>query len=690
MELVPQPLALLIRRALREREAHKSVFDLPLAKMWHGSPVDLSRRFHGHRASTVVGPAAGPHTQLAQNIALSFLSGARICELKTVQINDRLVIPRPCIDATNVGFNVEWSQELRVSESQTEYAKAALLLAALQRMGLPEGLDHAKDGATILDLSLGYDLKGIQSDSIGGFIGGMLDASSAFDRMLGELPDDLKEFRDLSVKPRLVDAVTLSTFHGCPADEIELIARHLMEDWKLNVVIKLNPTLLGFEDVKAILNDQLGYQELVLQKPSFDKDLMWPQAIEMIGRLRTVAIAQGVKLGVKLTNTMIVDNHKTFFADKEMYLSGQPLHVLATQLMSRLRTTLPAGEVPLAYTFSAGIDQHNFVDAVASDLCPVTVCTDLLRPGGYARLPKYLDQLAADMTSNGVTDVESFIVKRGDPIASLEEIIDLVPGDKNMLRARAEALVEGRAATIADLSLDVRARWVHAAGSRTAIRYAAQVLKDPKYAAPKNSKVPKKIGSMLHLFDCVSCDKCIPVCPNDANFVYDVAPGSRVAPSWRVEGSNVVVAETTKLPIEQVHQLATFVDSCNACGNCDVFCPEDGGPYNMKPHWFGNEKTFHEGKVLDGFYLPSKDAIVGRLEGKVVRLDVDRANATGTFDDGLSKLEVKLSAQGPEMLRFELKGAPEGHVIRGDRIVVLAALLDGVLSTVNPVSVALP
>ena len=99
---------------------------------------DLSTRFHGHRAATPLGPAAGPHTQLAQNIALSYLAGGRILELKTVQVNDHLVIPRPCIDMRTVGFNVEWSQELEVEQSPREYAKARFLVAILDELcGIP-------------------------------------------------------------------------------------------------------------------------------------------------------------------------------------------------------------------------------------------------------------------------------------------------------------------------------------------------------------------------------------------------------------------------------------------------------------------------------------------------------------------------------------------------------------------------
>lgn len=709
MELVPQPLSHLLRRALREPEAHQTIFDLPLNKTWRGaSPdLDLSRRFHGDRASTVVGPAAGPHTQMAQNIALSVLAGARIIELKTVQINDRLVIPRPCIDATNVAFNVEWSQELRIPESRDEYAKAALLLAALRRLEL------VPENDTLFDLSLGYDLAGVQSEAIRGFVDGMLDASATFERLLGELPPDLAAFKDLAPRKRLVDCVTLSTFHGCPAGEIESIAQHLMEHYGLHVVVKLNPTLLGFDDVRAVLNQRLGYHELKLRQASFDKDLQWPQALEMIGRLRAVAQRVGVKFGVKLTNTMIVDNHKTFFPkDPEMYLSGQPLHVLATQLLGRLRSTLPlvgaGGEPPIMYSFSAGIDQHNFVDAVAADLCPITVCTDLLRPGGYARLPKYLEQLEKEMRAAGVTDVESMVVKKSDAVLAMRDVADaalaaaaktgaLVGDDASALIAAAEAFAKGEHKTVGEalaplgaaLGPAVRPLWIHAAGTRNAARYALATLDDARYAQPKNSKAPKKIGSMLALFDCVSCDKCIPVCPNDANFAYDVVPGAREAPTWRVDAGQLVAAGSNRLPIEQKHQLATFVDACNACGNCDVFCPEDGGPYNMKPHWFGDAHTFAAGHALDGFYLAGRDSIVGRLEGRQVRLDVDRASGRATYDDGVAKVTVALAPTGPTLIGFDVASAPAGHEVRGDRIVVLAALLDGVQTTVNPVSVAL-
>src|SRR5207244_7524053 len=128
-------LPLLLRRAFLEYRREGKIFDLPESKFFRGIPgLDLSVDFHGHRASTPLGPAAGPHGQLAQNIVLSWLGGSRIIELKTVQVLDELDIPRPCIDAATVGFNVEWSQELRLADSLREYVAGAMLLTLVRHL----------------------------------------------------------------------------------------------------------------------------------------------------------------------------------------------------------------------------------------------------------------------------------------------------------------------------------------------------------------------------------------------------------------------------------------------------------------------------------------------------------------------------------------------------------------------------
>src|SRR5690606_30326022 len=127
--------------------------------------------------------------QLAQNVVLSWLGGSRIIELKTVQVRDDLVIGRPCIDAANVGYNIEWSQELRVRQSLTEYTKAWMLLVILREAGATRELSEPRPD-TLFDLSVGYDLEGIRSDKVTGFLHGMRDAAATIDELRHELTGD--------------------------------------------------------------------------------------------------------------------------------------------------------------------------------------------------------------------------------------------------------------------------------------------------------------------------------------------------------------------------------------------------------------------------------------------------------------------------------------------------------------------
>ena len=562
--LAPMPIATLVRRMLRELEVKDGIFDLPARKFVLGDARhDCSVRFHGKTAATPFGPAAGPNTQLAQNIVLAWLGGGRIIELKTVQINDRLTIPRPCIDMQTVGYNVEWSQELTLEESLEEYVKAAMLIRILEASGklaLAPRFEH-----TVFDMSVGYDLAGIRSERVQAFIAGMMDASQLVERLRGELPKELGPLRDLDFTTRLSDTLTLSTFHGCPPHEIEQIVEFLMRERHLACVVKLNPTLLGAAEVRALLHDALGYTELHVPDDAFVKDAQWDQAAAFMDRLDGTAKSLGLDVGMKFSNTLIVENHRHVFAKSEtaMYLSGPPLHILAMHLVRRVRRTF-GDRFPIS--FSAGIERANFPDAVALGLVPVTACTDLLQPGGYARPFGYFEELTKRMAAAGATSVNEFVLRAYS----------------------AGAQTDLAAAKIQNTEL-----------------YVERATADPRYAAAARRKVPRKIGRTLKLFDCLTCDKCIAVCPNDANFTFPM-------PS------------TPEVPVTEDRQIGNFVDFCNECGNCDTFCPEDGGPFVLKPRFFVNRERWAADAPRDAI-LVEHDAITGRFEGVEVRVTDDSA-----------------------------------------------------------------
>jgi putative selenate reductase len=58
-------------------------------------------RRYGQLLETPLGVAAGPHTQLSQNLISAWLTGAGYLELKTVQVLDAIQVTKPCIDMTD-------------------------------------------------------------------------------------------------------------------------------------------------------------------------------------------------------------------------------------------------------------------------------------------------------------------------------------------------------------------------------------------------------------------------------------------------------------------------------------------------------------------------------------------------------------------------------------------------------------
>jgi putative selenate reductase len=637
MELSPYPFHALVRRALRELESSDSLFGLSRKKFFLGHDKrDLSVDFHGRRASSALGPAAGPHSQLAQNIVLSFLGGARIIELKTVQILDELEIPRPCIDMETIGYNVEWSQELKLAASLEEYAKASMLIEILQQSGhlpLQPGFDRV-----IYDMSVGYDLKGIKSPAVMAFIEGMKDSTAVVERLKGQIPAEYAQYRDLDFNTQLADTLTLSTFHGCPPDEIEQIIAYLIRDVGLNCVAKLNPTLLGEDEVNRLLHQVMGYDEVQVPSSAFEKDATWKQAVGIVERLRDLAQKSGRSFGVKFTNTLIVKNHREFFPseEKEMYLSGPPLHVLAMNLVRKFRQVF-GSTIPIS--FSAGINKGNFADAVALGLRPITVCSDLLKPGGYGRLQGYSTALLKRMEELDTSSIDAYVISAHGQAKEALATLEISPEQKREAESAMDA-----GGTLDVLDVGLLRRWAEAASLLNTEMYVEQATADTRYHRGQNAKVPKKVGSHLELFDCLTCDKCIPVCPNDANFALPMAAEQIPIIKAKHHEGAWQLTQKGAMDLDKKHQIANFADFCNECGNCDIFCPEDGGPYLIKPRFFGSEAQWRLYPQRDGFFVSSADGgfgVFGRIGGVDYRLEVVDEGARYWGDDFELSFNIK-------------------------------------------------
>ena len=680
-ELVPIPLDLQLRRAFLEYAREGKIFDLPQNKFFRGLPgLDLSVLSNGHRAFTPLGPAAGPHDQLLQNIVLCWLGGSRIIELKTIQILDQLKLPRPCIDSANVTYNVEWSQELRLEQSLREYVSASMFLEILKESSLL-GEEHcAGFFDTIFDMSAGYNLEGIQSAKVRNWIQGMKNATAIIDELRPTLTGDFRKHRDLAFNPCVSDTITLSTFHGCPAHEIEDIVRFLLVEMGINVCVKMNPTLLGKEQVEHLLHDVLHYQDIKLTDEAFEKDLQFEQALDMIPRLHRVACSAGKQLSLKFSNTLVVRNHKNAFRDELMYMSGPPLHVITLNLVKKFREHMGA-LVPLS--FSAGLTAQNVANMVAMDFVPVTTCTDLLRPGGYGRLHKYLLNLGAKMNEAGAGTISEFtLLHAGQGQGSIEQVVENLKvslreacGDADSgavrrleswlrnsaterlksslarpgsLRASCEEIaaefrVESKSLPVEVLSKltphfdRLEQSLVSTAGLLNTPVLVEQATRDPRYAFEQNKSTPRKVGSKLSLFDCLQCEKCVPGCPNDANFILS-APAAEIAYKNYdlLPGAIPVAVEGGVFRVAKSEQIANFADACNECGNCEILCPEIGGPQIAKPRFFGSLETYHTYAGQNGFFLDTAakhPTIHGSISGKSYILAIDAAADRSLFED---------------------------------------------------------
>lgn len=343
-----------------------------------------------------IGAAAGPHTQLTQNLVAGYLAGCRYFELKTVQIVDgkelQSMVPKPCIDVKNVGYNVEWSTELTVEDAKADYIKASVLLQAL---AIELGLSDKKD--FIFNISVGYDLKGIQSKKISDFIDDLKDAkdTKTFKECIETLKKNINKFKKFKLEDidkitsKITNIMTVSTMHGCEASEILDIGTHLVKNKKLNTFIKCNPTLIGFDNVRSIL-DNLGYNDIVIRKEDFEHDLQFDMAKEIIAKLIQLGKENGVQVGVKLTNTLPVYNNRNVMNGESMYMSGKPLYPIAVAVGEKLGNAFNGD---LHVSISGGMDKNNVLDVFKAGIAPITISTLFLKPRGYLNCKAVLNEM---------------------------------------------------------------------------------------------------------------------------------------------------------------------------------------------------------------------------------------------------------------------------------------------------------
>ncbi|MCD4696639.1 MAG: FAD-dependent oxidoreductase, partial [Bacteroidales bacterium] len=310
----------------------------------------------------------------------------------------------------------------------------------------------------------------------------MKNCSAEKRQKVDEIRDIYPQINDLDISDCISDNITLSTMHGCPPEEIEKIGLYLLRDKKLNTNIKLNPTLLGETKLREILSDS-GFKTNV-PDIAFEHDLKYDDAVKIIHNLQKEATRQQLHFGLKLTNTLESKNHKPVFPpnEKMMYMSGTALHPISVNLAAKLQQDFN-GE--LSISFSGGVNAENISSVLACGLSPATVCSDILKPGGYSLLGQYLGNIQNETEKYQAGSLSEFSINKA-------------------------GINEYKKAALANLT-----------------QYANEVLTNPAYRRKGWNDPTIKTARKLKPFDCVQAP-CVDTCPTNQDipdYMYHTAHG---------------------------------------------------------------------------------------------------------------------------------------------------------------------
>ena len=593
------PIRELLSLILKQEEENE-IFGIPKELFFKPEKDDFFQtKMFNQKLHSPIGVAAGPHTQLSQNIIASWLTGARFIELKTVQTLDELEVAKPCIDMQEEGYNCEWSQELKIHKSFNEYLNAWILIHILK-----DKFDYPEIG-TILNMSVGYDYNGIMEENVQWFFSKMNNCKTELDQKIEEIKDLYPRITEINIPHQISDNITLSTMHGCPSAEIEKIGHYLITDKGLNTTIKLNPTLLG-EDLRTIIKNA-GYNTDV-PDIAFEHDLKYPDALQIIKNLRDAAKQKGVFFGIKLTNTLENKNNRDIFGKESpmMYMSGKALHPISINVARKLQNEFN-GE--LNVSFSGGADAFNVSDILACNIYPITVSSDLLKPGGYGRLYQYFEELRAN--GIGTTDLQDYIAKKSEnnPLAKLNS-------------------------------------------------YADEVLENEYYKKESFSDKSIKTDKKLELFDCISAP-CVTTCPTTQHipqYLYFTAKGEYEKAFKTIIETNATPMITgmvcdhicqykctrinydTSLQIRDIKRFVTEYDTAQNHKNLNIsennikVAIVGAGPAGLSAAYYlrlqGFDITIYEAKEKSGGMVANAIPAF-RIEDEDIEIDVNRVTKMG-------------------------------------------------------------
>lgn len=382
-QITPIPFRELMRWITTEYQQNGSVFGV--AKPFQATPRKLP--IFGEYIETPIGPAAGPHTQFAQNIVAAYFAGARFFELETVGTEP--VEGTALIDAEDECSHNGCPSSLPAEEAFAEYVKAwcaCKIMAKVYGLGDGEGF--------VFHMSVAGDSAALQSDVINTYLDHMADASGTAEfndclTVLKEFFPEESAYID-TISPRISRSVTLAADVKASAEDIEQAAVYLMQEKKLHLFVKCAPVLLGCEYARYMLS-QLEYHAIQLDDRDFLNCMDYESAVALFARLQALANETGLEFGVKMGGSLPIAGSD----GEKRYLSGKALYALTATMTYQLARDLKDHRVRISY--AGGADAFHAAPLFECEVWPITMASTILKPGGYQRFTQIAYQLVPNM-----------------------------------------------------------------------------------------------------------------------------------------------------------------------------------------------------------------------------------------------------------------------------------------------------
>ncbi len=345
----------------------------------------------GMRIENPVGPGAGPATQMAQGIIVAYVSGARFIELKTV-FPESGEGEKPSVSTDGCTYFSERPSELSIGEAFNEYVKAwyaIKLISTAFELGVPEGF--------VFNMSVGGSLEDLKSEKMNAFIEGL--KSAEYTKVWRECENWARAHMDeldgvdntyiSDISPNVSASVTFVPKPGLSAGEIEDCARYLIEEKRLHTFVRLDPGLLGYYTIRGIL-DINGYPDIEISKEKIEAEAAYDDIKPALLRLQSAADALRLEFGVKVCDGLLTEDSEEK-AVSGGRLTGRALFPIAFSLAEKIANDFGGG---LRICFSGGADYYTATKLFNAGIWPITIVSDLIRPGGLKRLKQVAEDIS--------------------------------------------------------------------------------------------------------------------------------------------------------------------------------------------------------------------------------------------------------------------------------------------------------